>query len=97
MFPNKEKKSETSLNDVGKFYDFSACQCFTTIRTDFFFLEKAIGISVEFCSHIVRAFAVSTRPTRTERAREALAHMGSSVINVSFFPLFYISAFFFSP
>ena len=40
---------------------------------------QAVGISVEFCSHITRAFAVSTLPTRKERAKDALAHMGSSV------------------
>ncbi|XP_076457250.1 NPC intracellular cholesterol transporter 1-like [Babylonia areolata] len=44
-------------------------------------LIMAIGISVEFCSHITRAFAVSTLPTRKERAKEALAHMGSSVLS----------------
>lgn len=38
-----------------------------------------MGISVEFCSHIARAFALSSRPSRLERAREALVHMGSSV------------------
>lgn len=40
---------------------------------------QSCGISVEFCSHIVRAFAISTKATRVERAEEALAHMGSSV------------------
>lgn len=43
------------------------------------FIFQAIGISVEFCAHITRAFAVSLQPTRVERARESLAHMGSSV------------------
>lgn len=43
------------------------------------FIFQAIGISVEFCAHIIRAFAVSLQPTRVERARESLAHMGSSV------------------
>lgn len=40
-----------------------------------------MGISVEFCAHIVRAFAASVRPSRVERAREALATMGSSVLS----------------
>lgn len=40
---------------------------------------QAIGISVEFCSHIARAFAVSVEPDRVARAKDALAHMGSSV------------------
>jgi len=42
-------------------------------------LVITIGIAVEFCSHIARAFALSTRPERTDRAYEALVHMGSSV------------------
>lgn len=40
---------------------------------------QSCGISVEFCSHIVRAFSISVKGTRVERAEEALAHMGSSV------------------
>ncbi|KAK7485656.1 hypothetical protein BaRGS_00023105, partial [Batillaria attramentaria] len=44
-------------------------------------LIMAVGISVEFCSHVTRAFAVSTWPTRKERAKDALAHMGSSVLS----------------
>lgn len=42
-------------------------------------LLQSCGISVEFCSHIVRAFSISMKETRVERAEEALAHMGSSV------------------
>ena len=34
---------------------------------------------MEFCSHIVRAFSISVKKNRVERAEEALAHMGSSV------------------
>ena len=45
----------------------------------YFVCVQAVGISVEFCSHIVRAFAVCTLPTRKERAGEALSRMGSSV------------------
>lgn len=41
----------------------------------------AIGISVEFCSHIIRAFTVSVLPTRKERAKFALDYMGSSVLS----------------
>ncbi|MCI4390967.1 hypothetical protein PGIGA_G00129000 [Pangasianodon gigas] len=44
-------------------------------------LVMSCGISVEFCSHIVRAFSISTKATRVERAEEALAHMGSSVFS----------------
>ncbi|XP_077990039.1 NPC intracellular cholesterol transporter 1-like [Glandiceps talaboti] len=44
-------------------------------------LCMAIGISVEFCSHITRAFTVSTHGSRKERAEFALGHMGSSVLS----------------
>ncbi|XP_066513297.1 NPC intracellular cholesterol transporter 1-like [Hoplias malabaricus] len=44
-------------------------------------LVMSCGISVEFCSHIVRAFSISTKSSRVERAEEALAHMGSSVFS----------------
>ncbi|XP_008048744.1 Niemann-Pick C1-like protein 1 isoform X2 [Carlito syrichta] len=42
-------------------------------------LVTAVGISVEFVSHITRSFAISTKPTRLERAREATISMGSAV------------------
>ncbi|XP_014671741.1 PREDICTED: LOW QUALITY PROTEIN: Niemann-Pick C1 protein-like [Priapulus caudatus] len=44
-------------------------------------LVMTVGIAVEFCSHITRAFATSVKPTRTERAQDALVHMGSSVLS----------------
>uniref|UniRef100_A0A8D0H7N3 NPC intracellular cholesterol transporter 1 n=1 Tax=Sphenodon punctatus TaxID=8508 RepID=A0A8D0H7N3_SPHPU len=44
-------------------------------------LVMSCGISVEFCSHVTRAFTVSTKGSRTERAEEALSHMGSSVFS----------------
>ncbi|XP_046440760.1 NPC intracellular cholesterol transporter 1-like isoform X2 [Daphnia pulex] len=44
-------------------------------------LVMAVGISVEFCSHIVRAFAVSIEPTRIARSKESLVRMGSSVLS----------------
>jgi Niemann-Pick C1 protein len=44
-------------------------------------LVMSCGISVEFCSHITRAFTVSTKGSRVDRAEEALAHMGSSVFS----------------
>ncbi|CAG5121501.1 unnamed protein product [Candidula unifasciata] len=44
-------------------------------------LIMAIGISVEFCSHIIRAFTISIKPTRKERAKDALSYMGSSVLS----------------
>ncbi|XP_061115458.1 NPC1-like intracellular cholesterol transporter 1 [Conger conger] len=42
-------------------------------------LVTAVGISVEFVSHLTRSFALSTLPTRVERAKEATANMGSAV------------------
>nr|XP_020748933.1 Niemann-Pick C1-like protein 1 [Odocoileus virginianus texanus] len=42
-------------------------------------LVTAVGISVEFVSHITRSFAISTKPTRLERAKEATVSMGSAV------------------
>ncbi|XP_071347267.1 NPC intracellular cholesterol transporter 1 [Trachinotus anak] len=44
-------------------------------------LVMSCGISVEFCSHIVRAFSISVKKNRVKRAEEALAHMGSSVFS----------------
>ncbi|XP_078473552.1 NPC1-like intracellular cholesterol transporter 1 [Lampetra planeri] len=43
-------------------------------------LVAAVGISVEFVSHITRAFAVSVRPTKVARAQEAVTTMGSAVL-----------------
>ncbi|KAL7053642.1 hypothetical protein AAHC03_026939 [Spirometra sp. Aus1] len=43
-------------------------------------LVVCTGIAVEFCAHIVRAYTVSLRTTRIERARESLAEMGSSIL-----------------
>ncbi|XP_051950423.1 NPC1-like intracellular cholesterol transporter 1 [Xyrauchen texanus] len=42
-------------------------------------LVTAVGISVEFVSHITRSFALSIHPTKVERAKEATANMGSAV------------------
>ena len=44
-------------------------------------LIVAIGISVEFCSHTTRAFAVSDKETRIERAKFAIIKMGPSVLS----------------
>ncbi|KAJ9578621.1 hypothetical protein L9F63_005111, partial [Diploptera punctata] len=44
-------------------------------------LVVATGIAVEFCSHIVRAFTVSTETTRLDRAKDALINTGSSVLS----------------
>ncbi|CAL1616254.1 unnamed protein product [Knipowitschia caucasica] len=42
-------------------------------------LVTAVGISVEFVSHMTRSFALSTKLTHVERAKEATANMGSAV------------------
>ncbi|KAG8571041.1 hypothetical protein GDO81_011513 [Engystomops pustulosus] len=44
-------------------------------------LVMCCGISVEFCSHITRAFSVSTKGSRVQRAQDSLAHIGSSVFS----------------
>ena len=40
---------------------------------------QAVGISVEFVSHLTCAFALSTQPGRAARAADALVTMGSKV------------------
>ena len=42
-------------------------------------LVMAVGISVEFCSHITRSFAVCIGVDKVERAKTILVTMGSSV------------------
>ncbi|VEN41344.1 unnamed protein product [Callosobruchus maculatus] len=44
-------------------------------------LVMAIGISVEFCSHLVHSFSTSVKPSRLERAADALTRMGSSIFS----------------
>lgn len=44
-------------------------------------LVMAVGISVEFCSHLVHSFSVSVEDTREKRAADALTKMGSSVFS----------------
>lgn len=44
-------------------------------------LVMAVGIAVEFCSHLVHSFSVSLESSRVERASDALAKMGSSVFS----------------
>ncbi|XP_062520603.1 NPC intracellular cholesterol transporter 1-like isoform X2 [Corticium candelabrum] len=44
-------------------------------------LVMAVGISVEFCSHITRSFAIERGDSRVARARHALIDMGSSVLS----------------
>ncbi|THD28433.1 Niemann-Pick C1 protein [Fasciola hepatica] len=43
-------------------------------------LVVTVGIAVEFCAHIIRAFVVSNEPTRLGRAKAALSDMGSSIL-----------------
>ncbi|XP_067857648.1 NPC1-like intracellular cholesterol transporter 1 [Heptranchias perlo] len=42
-------------------------------------LVTAVGMSVEFVSHLTRSFAISIKATKVERAKEATADMGSAV------------------
>ncbi|XP_072917233.1 NPC1-like intracellular cholesterol transporter 1 isoform X2 [Hemitrygon akajei] len=42
-------------------------------------LVTAVGMSVEFVSHLTCSFAVSTKRNKVERAKEATANMGSAV------------------
>jgi hypothetical protein len=44
-------------------------------------LVMAVGISVEFCSHMTRAFSVNIGDNRVARARNVLTSMGSSVLS----------------
>lgn len=44
-------------------------------------LVMAVGIAVEFCSHLVHSFAVSIEETRVLRVTDALVNMGSSVFS----------------
>lgn len=44
-------------------------------------LVMAVGISVEFCSHLVHSFAVSMRANRVDRAKDSLIQMGSSIFS----------------
>ncbi|XP_053207752.1 NPC intracellular cholesterol transporter 1-like [Panonychus citri] len=44
-------------------------------------LVVGVGISVEFCSHLVRSYIISPAATRMQRAHEALSTMGSSILS----------------
>lgn len=44
-------------------------------------LVMAVGISVEFCSHLVHSFSVSMEETRLRRAADSLTKMGSSIFS----------------
>ncbi|XP_046396992.1 NPC intracellular cholesterol transporter 1 isoform X2 [Ischnura elegans] len=44
-------------------------------------LVMTVGIAVEFCSHLVHSFAVSTEETRVGRAMDSLINMGTSVFS----------------
>ncbi|XP_005183450.1 NPC intracellular cholesterol transporter 1 isoform X3 [Musca domestica] len=44
-------------------------------------LVMAVGISVEFCSHLVHSFSISTEGTREKRAADCLTKMGSSIFS----------------
>jgi Niemann-Pick C1 protein len=44
-------------------------------------LVMAVGISVEFCSHLVHSYADSEEMTMKDRATDALTRMGSSIFS----------------
>lgn len=44
-------------------------------------LVMAVGISVEFCSHLVHTFGGSMEETRVRRAADSLTKMGSSIFS----------------
>lgn len=44
-------------------------------------LVVAVGISVEFCSHLTRSFALSEKSNHVLRAQEALCQMGTSILS----------------
>ncbi len=44
-------------------------------------LVMAVGISVEFCSHMTRAFAVTVAEDKVARAKAVTVGMGSSVLS----------------
>lgn len=44
-------------------------------------LVMAVGISVEFCSHLVHTFSVSTETSRERRAADSVIKMGSSIFS----------------
>merc|ERR1719186_1566343 len=44
-------------------------------------LVMTVGISVEFCSHMTRAFAINVGPDRVERSMNVLTTAGSSVLS----------------
>lgn len=46
-------------------------------------LVMSVGISLEFCAHIARDFILSAKGSRLERAKQALAYMGSSVRHIA--------------
>jgi Niemann-Pick C1 protein len=44
-------------------------------------LVVGVGISVEFCSHLVRSYVISSEPTKIRRAKDCLSKMGSSILS----------------
>jgi Niemann-Pick C1 protein len=44
-------------------------------------LVVGVGISVEFCSHLVRSYVISAQPSRILRAKDSLSKMGSSILS----------------
>lgn len=51
------------------------------ITIKMFIIFQAVGIAVEFCSHLVHSFSVSVKTTRIDRVADALTNMGSSIFS----------------
>lgn len=82
VFMNLAKSARVlMLLDVSSYSTSPAEIILQSLRFSFcvLILLQSCGISVEFCSHIVRAFSISVKKSKVARAEEALAHMGSSV------------------
>lgn len=77
---NQKASSSTGCDiPLWSYMVFSLCDVIYSTGKFISTTLQAVGISVEFVSHMTRSFAVSVKPTRVERAKEATAKMGSAV------------------
>ena len=74
---SKKKTPYPSLN-VGAFMYWWSITLNAVSLTN---LVMAVGISVEFCSHIVKYFAKYAKKDRVDNAKKAVINMGSSVLS----------------
>ena len=71
---------QITLNAVSLVNLVMAVSCTTIIGFCMIKRIVQVGISVEFCSHMTRAFSVNIGRDRIERATNVLTNMGSSVL-----------------